>query len=187
VTTETKEERIGKRKEWMRTGDRRGRMVMQSRIFISDIVAICADVFDVTVKDIYEHDRRRHMVKPRRAVIYIATKHFPDLSASKLGALLKRDHSTVLHSLRTADQLMADDPDFSAMVGAIEQRIAHLSAAECQPVVAKHQLKASPARMVKPKNDFSAHGELDTSHLYQKRIARGSADLLEALQREMAV
>ena len=27
MTTETKEERIGKRKEWMRTGDRRGRMV----------------------------------------------------------------------------------------------------------------------------------------------------------------
>lgn len=67
--------------------------------------------------------RPHHIVIARHAAMYLAREH-TNLSLDQVGyALGGRDHTTVLHGVRTTKQRMLNDPLFAAQVMQLEQQL----------------------------------------------------------------
>lgn len=73
--------------------------------------AICQHIssrFRVGREDLCSRSRKRSIVFPRQVAIYL-TRKFTGHSLAEIGALYRRDHSTVLHAIRTITQKMAQN------------------------------------------------------------------------------
>lgn len=96
-------------------------------ISVQDIQAVVAAHFGVSVLDINSCRRMAEIVKPRQIAMVISRILTP-LSLPSIGHLFGgRDHTTVLHSIRKYEALMASDPETALMVGELcgEIRDAH--------------------------------------------------------------
>ena len=73
--------------------------------------AICATVsarFRVSQEDLRSRSRKRCIVLPRQMAMYL-TRKFTRHSLAEIGALFDRDHSTVLHAIKTITRQMTLD------------------------------------------------------------------------------
>jgi len=62
-------------------------------------VAECCEALDVELSDLLGKDKSvPRLVQARHAIVWATRERFAGLSWSKLGRLLKRDHSTLMHS-----------------------------------------------------------------------------------------
>lgn len=59
---------------------------------------------NLTWEDIMSHARTRHLILPRRIAVWL-TRQVTTLSWSQLARLFDRDHSTMIHSIRTIEKL----------------------------------------------------------------------------------
>jgi|TARA_R110000803_G_scaffold115775_1_gene184294 hypothetical protein len=66
---------------------------------------ICAK-YDVSFSEIQTQNRTSNIVTARKEFIWTLSK-FTTLSSPEIGRIVKRDHSTVLHNIRRADELIA--------------------------------------------------------------------------------
>lgn len=64
--------------------------------------------FKLSREDLRSRSRKRSIVFPRQMAMYL-TRKFTEHSLSEIGEIYQRDHSTVLHSIKTITQLMARD------------------------------------------------------------------------------
>ena len=81
--------------------------------FIRDLVAT---QFNVRTDDLKSRSRKKTITVPRQISMYLARKHTEEALA-EIGRAFNRDHSTVLHSIRTITEAMARN---SSMRGQIE-------------------------------------------------------------------
>lgn len=78
------------------------------------IITIVIGVFGISWQDIRSQRRDRKVMRPRQAA-YALLKQFTWLSFPEIGARLGgRDHTTILHGVRQATLLYANDPTFAA-------------------------------------------------------------------------
>ncbi len=84
-------------------------------------VHLVAESFSVTVEDILSRSRHQSIARARQATCYILRQRF-DLSLHEIGALLDRDHSTVVHSLQRSEVLMRDNDNFRVATETALQR-----------------------------------------------------------------
>jgi chromosomal replication initiator protein len=91
---------------------------------VNRIQHIVADCFGVTRADICGTERFQRVVWPRQVAVYIAKKLLPLMSLPELGRRFgKRDHTTMLHSVRVVARRVADSPCDAMEVFACERAI----------------------------------------------------------------
>jgi hypothetical protein len=79
--------------------------------------------FGLSRLDIMSERRTKDVVQPRQAAMYLIKKYTTH-SLPAIGRFFGgKDHSTVLHACRKAEQLITDNPAFRAKIKAVEARL----------------------------------------------------------------
>lgn len=91
------------------------------QITIENIQKTVADYFKIKVADLFSKKRTRVIVRPRQIAMWLA-KDLTTLSYPAIGnAFGGRDHTTVLHAVRTIDDLRSKDNDLNHDVHVLQQ------------------------------------------------------------------
>jgi chromosomal replication initiator protein len=76
-----------------------------------DILADCAEYFDVTLIDVKSDRKDENSCKPRHAFCWLCFE-CTHKTLTQIGRHLGRDHTTVSHSLKRAKKMRRDDEHF---------------------------------------------------------------------------
>lgn len=98
--------------------------MIERHVTVDLCIAAAAAVYGVSRGDVLSDTRASTPVRARFAAIWLASRMVA-LNNSALGRVLgDRDHATIIHGLRRAEEMRADDPGFrvdtDAMLGALE-------------------------------------------------------------------
>lgn len=80
----------------------------QGQISVEMIRDFIAAQYKVTINELQSKSRKRLVTFPRQVCMYLARKH-TELPLSDIGRALNRDHSTVVHAVRTITNKIARD------------------------------------------------------------------------------
>jgi chromosomal replication initiator protein len=90
---------------------------------IQNIIAAVTDFYTIRLADLQSKHRQRSIALPRQVCMYLArrcTRH----SLEEIGGFFGgRDHTTVMHALRTIDSKRAGDGEFDLVVRSLEERV----------------------------------------------------------------
>ncbi len=107
------------------------RDVVTSVIGVNNIVTatmICELVggqFNVSVKELQSRSRKRTVAFPRQVGMYLARK-YTDESLADIGKAFKRDHSTVLHSIKVVSTKAVRDTSVSGQLNILGDKVKQL-------------------------------------------------------------
>jgi chromosomal replication initiator protein len=91
------------------------------RITVDEIQKACAAHFKIDPSEMRSKRRARAVARPRQVAMYLAKKMTPR-SLPEIGRIFGgRDHSTVIHAVRTIEQLRESNPDMDADVRALQR------------------------------------------------------------------
>lgn len=80
-------------------------------VTIDTILEVVADYFQISIADMKSKSRKKESVYPRQLAMFLA-KEYTDLPLKSIGYHFGgRDHSTVIHSIQSINELMAEDHD----------------------------------------------------------------------------
>ena len=83
------------------------------QITVDNIQKTVADYFKIKVSDLFSSKRTRQIVRPRQVAMWLA-KNLTSQSYPSIGdAFGGRDHTTVLHAVRTIEALRAKDNELN--------------------------------------------------------------------------
>jgi len=85
------------------------------------IEAVC-EHFKFNLKDLQSKSRIKEYVYARDIIFYLI-RNKTKMSLKSTGQLLHRDHTTVIHSIETLNNLMYTEPDVKAEVELIEEAV----------------------------------------------------------------
>ena len=92
------------------------------KIRVSEIIKCVASHYNIKVPDLVGKRRTQDIVRPRQVAIYLSktltTKSLPDI-----GREFNRDHTTVIHSLRRVEKLMAHDTHVSDDIELLRRKL----------------------------------------------------------------
>lgn len=88
---------------------------------MADILRAVAELGDVSVAQLASPQRARGLTEVRHIAVWCLWR-ITRRSATEIGRVLQRDHSTVLHALRRAPELMAQRADLAALAAAVAAR-----------------------------------------------------------------
>ncbi|MEN8258794.1 MAG: chromosomal replication initiator protein DnaA [Thermodesulfobacteriota bacterium] len=80
----------------------------QGQISVEMIRDFIAGQYKVTINDLQSKSRKRTIAFPRQVCMYLARRH-TELPLSDIGRAVNRDHSTVVHAVRTITNKIARD------------------------------------------------------------------------------
>jgi chromosomal replication initiator protein len=90
---------------------------------IQNIITAVTEFYSIRLADLQSKHRQRSIALPRQVCMYLArkcTRH----SLEEIGGFFGgRDHTTVMHALKTIDSRRADDGDFDLIVRSLEERV----------------------------------------------------------------
>ena len=89
-------------------------------VSIADIKRCVADEFQIRLEDLDSRRRLASLAHPRQLAMYLARRHTA-CSLQDIGAAFGRDHSTVLHALRSVESKLKTDPHFGNIVSRLEE------------------------------------------------------------------
>jgi chromosomal replication initiator protein len=81
-----------------------------------------ADQFRVTINDLQSKSRKRIVAFPRQVCMYLARKH-TELPLAEIGQAVNRDHSTVVHSVRTITDKIARDGSVRGQIELLSDKL----------------------------------------------------------------
>ena len=91
-------------------------------ISMGDVLAAVAAEFAVPVEAIRGRRKTQQVAWARQAAMWVARRHTA-ASLPRIGQLLRRDHSTVLHGVRATEARIATDPDVAQAMLRVQQRL----------------------------------------------------------------
>lgn len=92
-------------------------------ITIDDITDCVCRHYNLSVNDIATKCRRREVVTARQVAMFLARK-YTACSLSDIGSMIgNRDHSTVIHAIRSVKDLLTTDKELSRSLATIEQEL----------------------------------------------------------------
>ncbi|MDD9912724.1 MAG: chromosomal replication initiator protein DnaA [Alphaproteobacteria bacterium] len=95
--------------------------VQKKQATIEEIQHKVADYFDVRLADLLGTRRLREIARPRQVAMYLSkrltSKSYPDIGRAFGG----RDHTTVMHAVRTIENLLSREPDLAEKVELVEK------------------------------------------------------------------
>lgn len=89
---------------------------------ISRVIEGVCDKYGVEETDIRSKKRTSDITWARHVTVYILRKK-TDMSLQDIGAELKRDHSTILHSYNTIENEIKTNPPFAAEINELMNEI----------------------------------------------------------------
>lgn len=93
------------------------------RLTIDEIQKACAAHFKIDPSEMRSKRRARAVARPRQVAMYISKKMTPR-SLPEIGRIFGgRDHSTVIHAVRTIEKLRESNPDMDADVRALLRQL----------------------------------------------------------------
>ena len=92
----------------------------KDRLNLPDIMDAVCNYYQVESRHIFGIKRNRPYVRPRQIVCYIAKYNIPDITLKEIGRYLgNRDHSTVIHSVRSVEDEMSYNKRFETEINEI--------------------------------------------------------------------
>ena len=86
---------------------------MKGRIKFDKLLKILSSFYSQPIDQIISTSRKRELVVPRQMFCYITKFNMPNVTLKEIGKYLgNRDHSTVIHGIRTAGDLIETDKQF---------------------------------------------------------------------------
>jgi chromosomal replication initiator protein len=104
--------------------DPRGRSMggLKPEITITNIIDGVVDYYGVKLTDLQSKRRQKSIAHPRQVCMYLARKH-TRYSLEEIGGYFGgRDHTTVMHAVRTIERKRDEDEQLSRVIEALEQR-----------------------------------------------------------------
>ncbi|MGK2908981.1 MAG: chromosomal replication initiator protein DnaA [Sphingobium sp.] len=93
------------------------------RITVDEIQKVCAAHYRIDPSEMRSKRRARAIARPRQVAMYLAKKMTPR-SLPEIGRIFGgRDHSTVIHAVRTIEALRESNPDIDADVRALLRQL----------------------------------------------------------------
>jgi len=93
------------------------------RITIDEIQKACAAHYRIDASEMRSRRRARAVARPRQVAMYLAKKLTPR-SLPEIGRVFGgRDHSTVIHAVRTIEAMRLDNPDMDADIRALQRQL----------------------------------------------------------------
>lgn len=92
-------------------------------VSIETIQREVSDYFGISVENMLEASRKREIVQARQMTMYLAKKYTKQSLAAIGSCCGKKDHATVLHAIKTIEQLDKSDKHYHTMILEIERRI----------------------------------------------------------------
>ncbi|MDX2148293.1 MAG: chromosomal replication initiator protein DnaA [Planctomycetota bacterium] len=90
---------------------------------IQSIIGIVTDFYRVRAADLLSKRRQRSVALPRQIGMYLARRHTRH-SLEEIGLSFGgRDHTTVMHAVRTVDSRRGTDKEFDTVVRSLEDRV----------------------------------------------------------------
>ena len=93
-----------------------------NQISIENIQKVVAQHFNISLNEMLSARRSRSLVRPRQIAMYLSkkytTKSLPDIGRNFSG----RDHTTVIHAVKTVDKLMHKDNDILQSIDLIKKK-----------------------------------------------------------------
>ena len=95
----------------------------ESKVNIDDIQTIVCRFFKISKNEMLSPRRSRYLVRPRQTAIYLAkvltSKSLPEIGRS----FSNRDHTTVIHSVKTIAKLKSEDKELSLNIDNLKNKI----------------------------------------------------------------
>ncbi|WP_041392348.1 chromosomal replication initiator protein DnaA [Sphingobium sp. SYK-6] len=93
------------------------------RITIDEIQKVCAAHYRIDASEMRSHRRARAVARPRQVAMYLAKK-LTLRSLPEIGRVFGgRDHSTVIHAVRTIEAMRLDNPEMDADIRALQKQL----------------------------------------------------------------
>lgn len=91
------------------------------RLLVSEIQERVASFYDLQASDMKSARRARAISRPRQVAMYLARRLTPR-SLPDIGRRFgDRDHTTVMHAIRTVERLRLTDPEIDAEIRRLER------------------------------------------------------------------
>ena len=98
---------------------------MSKEVSIANIQQIVSDFFNISIDHIIGKTRKRNIVIARQLGMYFAKK-MTELSLKEIGRHFgNRDHTTVMHSIKTINDLIDTDTLFKDTFNKLEHKLEH--------------------------------------------------------------
>ncbi len=95
----------------------------ENHVSIENIKKIVCEYFKINIHEMLSQRRSRYLVRPRQIAMYLTknltSKSLPDIGREFSG----RDHTTVIHSVKTIDKLKARDEEISKAIEKLKNKI----------------------------------------------------------------
>lgn len=95
------------------------------QLTIQSIIDAVTVYYGVKLADLQSKRRHRSITVPRQVCMYLARKHCTRYSLEEIGGYFGgRDHTTVMHAIRTTDDRVKLEPDFAAQIDQLDRQLA---------------------------------------------------------------
>ena len=95
----------------------------ENKVTIDTIQTIVCKFFKISKNEMLSPRRSRYLVRPRQTAIYLAkmltSKSLPEIGRAFSG----RDHTTVIHSVKTIEKLRKDDNELNTNIDSLKNKI----------------------------------------------------------------
>ena len=95
----------------------------ENKVTIDVIQNIVCRYFKISKNEMLSARRSRYLVRPRQTAIYL-TKLLTSKSLPEIGrSFSNRDHTTVIHSVKTIERLRQEDKDLNSNIDNLKNKI----------------------------------------------------------------
>ena len=95
----------------------------ENKVTIDAIQTIVCKFFKISKNEMLSPRRSRYLVRPRQTAIYLS-KMLTSKSLPEIGrAFSNRDHTTVIHSVKTIDKIRKEDNELNINIGILKNKI----------------------------------------------------------------
>ena len=95
----------------------------ENKVTIDTIQTIVCKFFKISKNEMLSPRRSRYLVRPRQTAIYLA-KMLTSKSLPEIGrAFSNRDHTTVIHSVKTIEKLRKDNNELNINIDSLKNKI----------------------------------------------------------------
>ena len=77
---------------------------------VGNIIGKIVESYNVEIKDILGDKRNQELILPRHMIMYLLKKE-AGLSFPKIGKIMKRDHTSVIHAYKKINRLLQEKND----------------------------------------------------------------------------
>jgi len=97
--------------------------ISENKVTIDTIQTIVCKFFKISKNEMLSPRRSRYLVRPRQTAIYLA-KMLTSKSLPEIGrAFSNRDHTTVIHSVKTIEKLRKEDNELNTNIDSLKNKI----------------------------------------------------------------